>query len=435
MIEPADGRSKVTSPFAVASQVGIKVRGSSTGGRSKASLSLEVQNAFGEDKNRSLLGMPNESDWVLWGPYNFDLTLMHNPFIFELSRQIGRYAPRTRFVEVYLNTGGGALSSSDYYGVYALMEKISRDADRVDVERLFEEHKKEPDVSGGYIFKIDRSDPGDSGFGAAGQNIKYVYPKEEEIERPELDAQQQYVRQFFNEMGTALNASYFKDPKRGYAKYIDVDAAIDHHLLNVVAFNVDALRLSGYMHKPRGGKLMFGPIWDFDRALGSTDGRDNNPRTWRSTSSDRGTDFFNYPWWKRMFLDIDFFQKYIDRFQSLRRAEFSKANINAIIDGMADDLKEAQKRNLAKWNQRPRSAYGGTYQGEVNHMKTWLSQRISFMEQQFVDPPESDRQAGYIEPGTLSSLKSKAGGRIYYTLDGTDHVSYTHRTLPMTHNP
>ena len=52
---------------------------------------------------------------------------MHNPFIFELSRQIGRYAPRTRFVEVYLNTGGGALSSSDYYGVYALMEKISRD--------------------------------------------------------------------------------------------------------------------------------------------------------------------------------------------------------------------------------------------------------------------------------------------------------------------
>ena len=420
VIEPADGRSRLTSPFAAASQVGIKVRGSSTSGRSKASLSLEVQDEFGQDRNLSLLGMPNESDWVLWGPYNFDLTLMHNPFIFELSRQIGRYAPRTRFVEVYLNTGGGTLSSADYYGVYALMEKISRDADRVDVERLFEEHKKEPQVSGGYIFKIDRSDPGDSGFGAAGQSIKYVYPKEEEIERPERDAQQQYVRRFFNEMGTALNASYFKDPKRGYAKYIDVDAAVDHHLLNVLAFNVDALRLSGYMHKPRGGKLTFGPIWDFDRALGSTDGRDNNPRTWRSTSSDRGTDFFNYPWWKQMFKDIDFFQKYIDRFQSLRLTEFSKANINAVIDEMADELREAQKRNLAKWNQRPRSAYGGTYQGEVNHMKTWLSQRISFMEQQFVDPPDSNQPAGHLESGTLVTLKSREGGKIYYTLDGTD---------------
>ena len=420
IIEPENGRSRLSNGFAAASQVGIKVRGSSTGGRSKASLSLEVQDEFGEDKNLPLLGMPRESDWVLWGPYNFDRTLMHNPFIFELSRQIGRYAPRTRFVELYLNTGGGPLSSADYYGVYALMEKISRDADRVDVERLFEEHKKEPDVSGGYILKIDRADPGDSGFRAGRQNIKYVYPKEMEMERPERDAQQQYIRQFLNQMGDALYASYFKDPTRGYAKYIDVEAAIDHHLLNVVAFNVDALRLSGYMYKPRGGKLTFGPIWDFDRALGSTDGRDNNPRTWRSTSGDRGTDFFNYPWWNRMFRDIDFFQKYIDRFQSLRQAEFSTANINAIIDGMANELKEAQKRNLAKWNQRPRSQYGGTYQGEVNHMKTWLAQRITFMEKQFVDPPESGQPAGYIQPGTRVSLKSREGGKIYYTLDGTD---------------
>ena len=85
---------------------------------------MEMQDEFGQDKNLSLIGMPNESDWVLWGPYNFDLTLMHNPFIFELSRQIGRYAPRTRFVELYMNTGGGALSTADYFGVYALMEKI-----------------------------------------------------------------------------------------------------------------------------------------------------------------------------------------------------------------------------------------------------------------------------------------------------------------------
>ena len=113
VIEPAEGRSRLTSPFAASSQVGIKIRGSSTSGRSKASLSLEVQDEFGQDRNLSLLGMPNESDWVLWGPYNFDLTLMHNPFIFELSRQIGRYAPRTRFVELYLKTGGGTLSSSD----------------------------------------------------------------------------------------------------------------------------------------------------------------------------------------------------------------------------------------------------------------------------------------------------------------------------------
>ena len=420
IIEPSDGRGRFKDPLTVVSQVGIKTRGSSTGGRSKSSLSMEMQDEFGQDKNLSLIGMPNESDWVLWGPYNFDLTLMHNPFIFELSRQIGRYAPRTRFVELYMNTGGGALSTADYFGVYALMEKIDRDSDRVDVEKIFSEHKSSPEVSGGYILKIDRADPGDSGFSAAGQGIKYVYPKEEQMESNEFDPQEKALRKFLNDMGTSLNASYFRDPIRGYAKYIDIDAAIDHHLLNVLAFNVDALRLSGYMHIPRGGKLVFGPIWDFDRALGSTDGRDNNPRTWRSQTGDRGTDFFNYPWWNRMFRDIDFFQKYIDRFQSLRQSEFSKVNINSIIDGMAEELREAQKRNLSKWNQRPRSAYGGTYDGEVQHMKTWLSRRITFMEQQFVDPPKADVPAGFVELNTSITLKSSEGGNVYYTLDGTD---------------
>ena len=76
---------------------------------------MEAWDEFDQNKNIAPLGMPSESDWVLWGPYNFDLSLMHNPFIYELSNQIGRYATRTRFVEVFLNTDGGPLDSNDYY--------------------------------------------------------------------------------------------------------------------------------------------------------------------------------------------------------------------------------------------------------------------------------------------------------------------------------
>ena len=84
--------------------------------------------------------------------------------------------------------------------------------------------------------------------------------------------------------------------------------------------------LSGYFYKPRDGKLTFGPLWDFDRALGSTDGRDNNPRVWRSASPDYGTDMFNSdpifsnPWYSQMFRDPDFWQRWIDRWQELRRS-------------------------------------------------------------------------------------------------------------------
>ncbi len=413
----ANGRSALAETPKISTRVGLKVRGSSTAGRPKPSISLEARDAYDQDRGIAPLGLPRDADWVLWGPYNFDLTLMHNPFIYELSNQIGRYAPRTRFVEVFFNMGGGPLRSNDYFGVYALTEKIKRDGDRVDLDQLFPEHDREPKVTGGYLLKIDRADPGDSGFRAAGQTLRYVYPKEEIIEQPDRQAQKDYLNQFFAKMERALNGRDFRDPQRGYAQFIDVGAAIDHHLLNVLALNVDALRLSGYMSLPRNGKLTFGPIWDFDRALGSTDGRDAFPSAWRG-SGQGGTDFFNYPWWKRMFQDIDFFQKYIDRFQGLRRRQFSDSHINGIIDQMADELREAQARNLDRWKQNPRGRYGRSYQGEVDHMKDWLAERIQFMESQFIDPPVF-RSTGRAEKKLLR-LTSPEGGDIYYTLDGSD---------------
>ena len=231
------------------------------------------------------------------------------------------------------------------------------------------------------MLKIDRADPGDSGFRAAGQTLRYVYPKEETIEQPNRKAQSILCRN-----GEGFKRRNFQAPQRGYAQFIDIAAAIDHHLLNVLALNVDAFRLSGYMSLPRNGKLTFGPIWDFDRALGSTDGRDAFPSAWRG-SGQGGTDFFNYPWWNRMFQDVDFFRSNIDRFQGLRRQQFSASHINQIIDQMADELREAQAGNLDRWKQNPRRRYGRSYQGEVDHMKSWLAERIQFRESQSVDPP------------------------------------------------
>ena len=63
---------------------------------------------FDADKNESLLGMPEDSDWVLYAPNGFEPVLIHNPFMHQLSRDIGRYSSRTRFVEVYMSTSGAS---------------------------------------------------------------------------------------------------------------------------------------------------------------------------------------------------------------------------------------------------------------------------------------------------------------------------------------
>lgn len=415
--EPLAGRASLTNAPHLMSRAGMKRRGSSTGGQPKPNLAVEAWDEMDRDRDIEPLGFPAEADWVLYAPLGFDPSLMHNPLMFELSNQAGRYATRTRFVEVFLNTGGDSVSQSDYAGVYVFMEKIDREGDRVDVDRLLPEQSLLPEISGGYVLKIDRADPGDNGFYAANQGIKYVYPGEAEILTAQRDPQEQYIRGYFASFGTVLYGANFADPVNGFRAQVDVPAALDHHLLNVLSFNVDGLRLSGYLYKPRNGKITFGPIWDFDRALGSTDGRDSNPWVWRAETGDRGTDFFNYTWWDRFFSDLEFFQAYIDRWQELRRTTFSTANIYSVIDAYAAELAEAQPREQARWGVQPR---GGSYAGEIAYLKQWLANRIAFMGSQFVAPPVLNRESGQITAGFQLQLTQPGAGTIYYTLNGTD---------------
>ena len=402
--DPETGRTTLNRAYNLGTRGGWKVRGSSSSGFPKKAYSIEAWNKDNRNKNIAPLGMPEESDWILNARSVFDRSLMRNAFIYELSNQIGRYATRTRFVELFKDDNGGNLSfSSDYDGVYTFMEKISRDKNRVDVERLPQSIADEPGIGGGYMLKVDRLDPGDSGLNAAGRNLGWVYPKEDDV----TTAQANWMRNYLNEMSDSLSTA-------DYADYIDVDSWVDHHLLNVLTLNADALRLSTYFYKTRHGKIEFGPIWDFDRSMESTDGRDDNPSTWSG-----GTDYFNYPWWGSLFDDENFWQRYIDRYFELRENQFSTSNVHAIIDGMAAELDEAQERNFDRWSDQPRF---GSYRGEVNHLKDWLATRLDWMDGRFAPRVTANRTSGVYPAGTTVTLSAPPGGnrKIYYTLDGTD---------------
>jgi hypothetical protein len=422
ILDTQGGRSSLANAPVLSTRAGIRVRGSSTVNFPKSSFSVEFWDEMDDDRDFPVLGMPSESNWVLYAPNRFEPVMIHNPFIYQLSNDIGRYASRTRFVEVYLNREGGMLSPSHYNGVYVLIERIKRSTHRVNVNRLDAEHKTPPEVTGGYILKIDRLGPGEKGFSAAGQKLVYVYPKELTITLPERSAQAEYIQSYLDAFEEALYGDDFTDPDRGYARYVDVDSLIDHHLLNVLAFNVDGLRYSTFFHKPRGGKLAFGPIWDFDRSLGSRDGRDGNPRVWAQHSPDcatcaLSTDFFNYIWWDRMFTDPDFWQKWIDRWQELRGQQFSIGYLHGLVDSLTEPLREAQVREQARWTEsEPR---GGSYQHEIDHMKTWLKDRVEWIDNQFVAPPFFQIE-GSQEEGLSLLIEAIPSAVVYYTVDGSD---------------
>jgi hypothetical protein len=403
------GRSSLTRIPDIETRTGIKIRGSSTAGQPKPNLRLEARNEKDDDREIAPFGFPAEADWILHAPYGFDRALIRNPLMFELSNLCGRYAVRTRFCEVYLNTGGGLLSQADYMGVYSFMESIKRDEDRVDVERLTGEDNAEPRITGGYALKIDRLDPGDVGFSAAGQGLGYVYPKEVNV----TQAQAAWIRGYINQFGTVLNGAGFADPTNGYARFIDADSWVDHHILNVLAKNVDALRLSTYLYKKRGGKIEYGPIWDFDRSINSTDGRDDSPNTWNGTGD--GTDYFNYPWWGRLFQDPEFWMRWTDRWYELRRGPLGTPRMDAVTDIMAAQINEAQVRNFQRW-----SGQGGPgWVAEIALVKQWLATRASWIDSQFTAPPVLSSSSRLITPGFEVTI-SAPSGTIYYTLDGSD---------------
>ncbi|MES2707598.1 MAG: CotH kinase family protein [Verrucomicrobiota bacterium] len=432
----ADGRARMADPPTLTSRIVMDKRGSSTLGNPKFNLNLETRNDYDDDgRDVPLLGMAAHSDWVFHAPYDYDRSLLHNPLMYTLSRSIGRYAPDSRMAEVFIDVTGGSLnftgtssSTSDYYGVYNVMEKIRRDGKRVDIQKLGPYDNSPEAKTGGYIWKVDRQDPQDTGFTAGGQLLAYYYPKERELKSPQRAPQEQYLTDYLNSFSAALHSADWKNPETGYAAWLDVPSAIDNHLLNLWPYNVDAFRLSTFWHKNAGGKIVAGPIWDFDRSLSSTDGRDADPSAWGNGNWPEGG-FFAAHWWQRLFEDIDFYQKYIDRWQALRRTRFSPASVNALIDSLNQAVSpEAITRDTARW-QRGRRAWTSPFTGtvhpasqaaEVQRLKDYLQQRANYFDSQWVGPVTASPPGGFVPADTAVTLAGPVGVPVYYTLNGPD---------------
>ncbi len=292
VFEPdATGRSRLTNSADLTSRIVWHRRGASTFSNPKLNMRIETRDEVGADRSVQLLGLPSESDFILFGPYKHDRALVRNPFIFELSRQMGHYASRTRFVEVYGNLTDGEVSQNDYLGLYILEENIKPDANRVDIQRLSPQYNSEPEITGGYLLERCFCEDGVFTFAVNDPDISQL-----------TAPQKAYLIQFLTDLQVALYGPNFTDPAVGYRAYLDAAVTIDHHILRYLGKPIEQFSISTYLHKDRGGKLKFGPLWDFDKAMGS-DAFSANPI---------GVDFRTF-WFDQLFEDPDFEQQWIDR--------------------------------------------------------------------------------------------------------------------------
>jgi hypothetical protein len=328
----------------------------------------------------SLLGLPAEEDWVLCAPFE-DKSMMRDVLAFELANKMGHYAPRTRYIELFVNTSGRPLSMRDYVGVYVLMEKIKRGKDRVNIAKLEPQHRSEPEITGGYIVKRDHGD-GDGGrFRTShGGPYFYVYPKAGAI----TSEQRSWLTRYFNSFENALYGPNFADRQNGYAAYLDVDAFIDSHWLIEMSKNVDGFRYSAFLTKDRGAKLKPGPAWDWNRSFGNANYYGGGQVQGWYSSNLRPNEI---SWYLRLREDPDFMQRSTARWIALRKNVFDPKKISARIDELAAELEEAQQRNFERWpilGQHVTCNFyvGQSFEDEVRWLKNWIERRIAWIDSQ-----------------------------------------------------
>lgn len=375
-------RNNITDPFNdYDGRIGIELRGQSSLGYDKKSYGIEIRNAAGEDMDASLLGLPEEEDWVLYGPYS-DKTLLRNTLSFYMARQLGQYASRTVFCELVLN--------DDYQGLYVLMEKIKRDKNRVDIDKLTPEDIEGDELTGGYIIKADK--PYNTGWqvdvdppGKFGKvYYQYHYPKADDI-KPEQEA---YIQNFIYEFESCLVSGNFADPMEGYAKFIDVNSFVDHFLLQEFTKEIDSYRFSYYMYKmkdSKGGKLYAEPIWDFNLAFGNFgEGVWEEPWTTKDWNAEIPA-WSRVFWFDRLLEDENFQNKLKTRWTQIREGVFSNENILAYVDQTVLKIEEARIRNFNRWPVIgeyvwPNYYIGDSYEEEITWLKNWIIARLDWMD-------------------------------------------------------
>lgn len=386
--------------------IGIETRGQTSASFDKKGYGVEIHDSAGNSLEIPLLGLPDGDDWVLHGPY-IDKTLIRNAIAHYLYQQTGRYSPRFRFVELYLN--------ENYNGVYLLLEKIKRDKNRVPVSKLNEDSGESDALTGGYIFRIDKSDDINSeGFKSNdGLQFIYHYPTKNNISA----AAKTYLQNTVNNFEKLMDAGNWNDANTGYSSVIDVDAAVDYILHEEMLKNSDAYLCSFYMFKDKdskGGKIQFGPPWDFNLAIGAVSYNNNMDTTgWQTEQNMTAGTYFIAPWIKKIFEDAAFQAKMKARWAELRASVWHTKNIDAFIDSLSDVLRNGSVRNFDKWKVLGSATcadmgtgwitynfcYNGysepTWDAEVEHLRGWFKSRIHWIDGQFgfTEPAEPVKSA------------------------------------------
>ena len=344
---------------------GIRLRGNSTLSMAKKSFRIKL------DKKTRILNLPAKAkSWVLLANYG-DKTLMHDAVAAKISSILGLdFSPSARFVDLVLN--------GTYLGNYMLTDQMEAGPGRVNIDEQDSTIVTEPNITGGYLLELDgfAADP-DTWF-TSEKGLKITVHSPDVVNPTQLA----YIQNYINGFEDALFSADFSDPIKGYRAIVDTTSLINWYIGCELTGNSDSF-WSTYIYKKRlDNKLYFGPMWDYDIAF-NNDNRlgDATLKLMRQNAFDPRT------WIEQMWLD-PWFQKAVWRRWQQITANNLLGKLNTYIDETASLINISEQLNFRTWNILNKRVYleeylFNTYGEGVDYLKTYLSQRVSFLTSSF----------------------------------------------------
>lgn len=360
-------------------KIAIEIRGSTSQQYPKKSYAFETQTVLGANLNVPLMGLPAENDWVLNGPYP-DKTLLRDAITFDLSRKMGHYASRFRFCELLIN--------NEYKGVYILFERIKRDHERVNIAHLDLDDLAGDSLTGGYIFKVDKLTGEVGTTWNSNFNNEVVF----QFHDPEFDelqpAQISYLQNFVSDFENSIQS----DPEANYNNFIEPTSFYDFFILQELGRTVDGYRSSAFMYKDKNsgdfnGKIVAGPMWDFNLSYGNADYCDAQITTGWQYNFDEICNFSSaIPFWWERLLDSPSYRNGLKcRWNELRQGILHTDSLHHWIDSMAFMLNESRIRNFEQWPiigvyVNWNGFVGNTYEEDLDFFKTYIAERAQWID-------------------------------------------------------
>lgn len=351
-------------------KVTIQVRGSTSKLFPKKQFGVKLKEAV------SLLGLPSGTDFTFNAIFR-DKALLRDSLAYELGRSLGRFAPRTQYFELIVN--------GEYRGVYLLIERITPERAGV------------PDWhNGGTLLEwAGWMDGKEEAIQTRhGSLLQVIFPNWKKLTVEERVQFQGKVLPTLDRFESALYDKKWTGAEP--ESYIDLASFADFFVIQELFNNIDGFRRSLFIHLNAEGRIVAGPIWDFDQAAANmTLNGAPSYKGWRV--SHRGDPIFPVlSWWRLLVKRPALREAVMARWKELRApgAPFSNANLEQMIDVRVRALTEAGavERNFTRWDIlgvpdrllyfiTDPAPWPKTFDGEVEFLRSWLLHRAQWVDE------------------------------------------------------